>query len=214
MAFSPACSTSRHMAGATSAPGSSPPVRPQRFDLGQSRPTEVARAAGAAGDQKSAGRLEPSGPLRITGSLAAMAVGGHLVSQSALSSVENLANRRILVAEDEGLIALDLESMLQGFGCEVVGPLSDIHEILDAIRSQPVDGALLDVNLRGRQVFEILPEFISRKIPVVLTSGYDDATLFPRVFRELPRISKPFDLATLRQVCALTMGVGAVAQDA
>jgi DNA-binding NtrC family response regulator len=87
--------------------------------------------------------------------------------------------------------------------------LSDIHDILCAIRSQPVDGALLDVNLRGRQVFEILPEFISRKIPVVLTSGYDDATLFPRVFRELPRISKPFDLATLRQVCAATIGVGA-----
>ena len=38
-------------------------------------------------------------------------------------SVRNLANRRILVAEDEGLIALDLEATLQGFGCQVVGPL-------------------------------------------------------------------------------------------
>lgn len=101
--------------------------------------------------------------------------------------------------------------MLQGFGCEVVGPLSDMNDILHAIRSQPLDGALLDVNLRGRQVFEILPEFISRKIPVVLTSGYDDATLFPRFVRELPRISKPFDLETLRQVCAITMGAGAPA---
>ena len=133
------------------------------------------------------------------------------MSQPATASVQALANRRILVAEDEGLIALDLESMLHGFGCEVVGPLSDIHDVLDAIRSQPVDGALLDVNLRGRQVFEILPEFINRKIPVVLTSGYDDAALFPRVFRELPRLSKPFDLATLRQICALTMGAGATA---
>ena len=133
------------------------------------------------------------------------------MSLSANSPVQCLANRRILVAEDEGLIALDLESMLQGFGCEVVGPLSDIHDILDAIRSQPVDGALLDVNLRGRQVFEILPEFIRRKIPVVLTSGYDDATLFPRFVRELPRISKPFDLETLRRVCAVTMGASAAA---
>jgi len=133
------------------------------------------------------------------------------VSQPATASIQALANRRILVAEDEGLIALDLESMLQGFGCEVVGPLSDIHDILSTIRSQPVDGALLDVNLRGRQVFEILPEFLSRGIPVVLTSGYDDATLFPRVFRELPRLSKPFDLDTLRQICAVTMGVGAAA---
>jgi len=127
------------------------------------------------------------------------------------SSDSILANRRILLAEDEGLIALDVESMLQGFGCEVVGPLSELEDILLAIQAQPLDGALLDVNLRGRQVFDILPEFISRNIPVVLTSGYDDATLFPRVFRELPRLSKPFDLDTLRQICAVTMGVGAAA---
>ena len=57
-------------------------------------------------------------------------------------------------------------------------------------------------------MFEILPEFISRKIPVVLTSGYDDVTLFPRDFRELPRISKPFDHVMLRQVCAIAMGQG------
>lgn len=118
----------------------------------------------------------------------------------------SLANRRILVAEDEGLIALDLESILQGFGCEVIGPLSELDDILAAIHSQPMDGALLDVNLRGRQVFEILPEFIRRNIPVVLTSGYDDATLFPSLFRELPRIAKPFDPATLRRICVSTMG--------
>jgi DNA-binding NtrC family response regulator len=133
---------------------------------------------------------------------------GMLVLESRLQSVQSLANRRILVAEDEGLIALDLEAMLQGFGCEVIGPLSEIADILSVIRTQSVDGALLDVNLRGRQVFEILPEFISRKIPVVLTSGYDDAMLFPHVFRKLPRISKPFDQATLRRVCATTLCAG------
>jgi DNA-binding NtrC family response regulator len=119
---------------------------------------------------------------------------------------ETLANRRILLAEDEGLIALDVEAMLQTFGCEVVGPLSELEDILLAIQAQPLDGALLDVNLRGRQVFDILPEFISRNIPVVLTSGYDDASLFPHAFRELPRISKPFDQSTLRRVCVRTIG--------
>jgi DNA-binding NtrC family response regulator len=122
------------------------------------------------------------------------------------SSDRILANRRILVAEDEGLIALDVEAMLQGFGCEVVGPLSDLEDILLAIQAQPLDGALLDVNLRGRQVFDILPEFISRNIPVVLTSGYDDASLFPHAFRELPRIAKPFDQGTLHRVCITTLG--------
>jgi DNA-binding NtrC family response regulator len=139
---------------------------------------------------------------------------GEPVSLSELPSAQRahtLANRRILVAEDEGLIALDLESTLLGFGCEVVGPLSELDEIVDAIRSEPLDGALLDVNLRGRQVFEILPEFLSRRIPVVLTSGYDDSTLFPHAFRTLPRISKPFDHVMLRRVCAATMGVALAA---
>ena len=122
------------------------------------------------------------------------------------SDASILANRRILLAEDEGLIALDVEAMLQGFGCEVVGPLSDLEDILLAIQAQPLDGALLDVNLRGRQVFDILPEFISRNIPVVLTSGYDDASLFPHAFRELPRICKPFDQNTLHRVCMTTIG--------
>lgn len=129
---------------------------------------------------------------------------------SVIPSIHTLANRRILVAEDEGLIALDLEATLIGFGCEVIGPLSEIDEILNTIRSRPLDGALLDVNLRGRQIFEILPEFLIRKIPVVLTSGYDDATLFPQVFRALPRISKPFDHAMLGRVCAIAMGSGLV----
>jgi CheY-like chemotaxis protein len=114
-----------------------------------------------------------------------------------------LAHRRILVAEDEALIAIGIESMLEGFGCEVVGPVSEVREILQVLDGEQVDGALLDVNLRGRQVFEILPELIRRKIPVMLTSGYDDATLFPPAFRDLPRISKPFDEATLRRMCVL-----------
>jgi CheY-like chemotaxis protein len=109
---------------------------------------------------------------------------------------------RILVAEDESLIALDVETMLQTIGCEVVGPVGSVEEITKAARSRPLDGALLDVNLRGRQVFEVVSELIELGIPVVLTSGYDDASLFPGPFRHLPRISKPFNEAALRRVCA------------
>ena len=61
---------------------------------------------------------------------------GSLVLQSVHFSNQVLAHRRILVAEDEGLIALDLEAMLQGFGCEVIGPLSELPAILSAVRNQ------------------------------------------------------------------------------
>jgi CheY-like chemotaxis protein len=123
------------------------------------------------------------------------------VSELLSPSVSVLANRRILVAEDEALVAIGIEAMLQGFGCEVVGPVSGVREILQIIAAEPLDGALLDINLRGQQVFAILPEIIGRGIPIMLASGYDDSTLFPPAFRDLPRIAKPFDEATLRRMC-------------
>lgn len=133
------------------------------------------------------------------------------VSELRPPSVPLLVNRRILVAEDEALIAIDIETMLQSFGCEVVGPVSDVREILAVVDTEPLDGALLDVNLRGRQVFEILPQIIRRGIPVMLASGYDDSTLFPVAFRDLPRISKPFDEATLRRMCTILVETGLTA---
>jgi DNA-binding NtrC family response regulator len=109
---------------------------------------------------------------------------------------------RILVVEDEGLIALNLELILRRFGCEIIGPISDVDGIVGAARAHRPDGAFLDVNLRGRKVFDVLPEMIGLGIPCVLSSGYDDPMLFPAPFRNMPRIAKPFDEAALRRACA------------
>ncbi|WP_257167151.1 hypothetical protein [Bradyrhizobium sp. SRS-191] len=112
-----------------------------------------------------------------------------------------LEGLRILVAEDEGLIALELETVLQGFGCEVIGPVSRVPEVLREAERGNIDGALLDVNLRGEQIFAILPQLIALGLKIVITSGYDDATLFPPEFRNLPRLAKPFDERALRAMC-------------
>ncbi|MGJ4892071.1 response regulator [Bradyrhizobium sp. HKCCYLR20261] len=115
-----------------------------------------------------------------------------------------LEGLRILVAEDEGLIALELETVLQGFGCEVVGPVSRVGDVLREAERGGLDGALLDVNLRGEQIFAVLPQLIARELKIVITSGYDDATLFPPEFRALPRLAKPFDERALRAMCTTT----------
>jgi len=122
-----------------------------------------------------------------------------------------LAKRRILVAEDESLIALELEEMLQGFGCEVVGPFAAVEEVLEHAEAGGLDGALLDVNLRGEQIFRILPQLLASRLPIIITSGYNDSTLFRGDFRHLPQIAKPFDEAALREICERVFGVGQAA---
>lgn len=122
-------------------------------------------------------------------------------SRNGRAAKKPLAGGRILLAEDEGLIALELERILQDLGCDVVGPLASVDDVLENAQRGRFDGALLDINLRGRQIFEILPALQKLGLPLIITSGYDDVTLFPALFRTVPRIAKPFDERELRQIC-------------
>ena len=117
-----------------------------------------------------------------------------------------LAGQRILFAEDEGLIALELERMLEDFGCELVGPLASLEEVLENAHRGSLDGAVLDVNLRGRQIFEILPELQQLGMRIIIASGYNDATFFPAPFRAMPRVVKPFEERELRRICERVFG--------
>jgi len=112
-----------------------------------------------------------------------------------------LAGRRILLAEDEGLIALELERMLEEFGCDVVGPLASVADVKKRAERGDLDGALLDVNLRGQRIFDILPTLRELGLRVIITSGYADEAFFPAPFRSLPRIAKPFNERELRRMC-------------
>ena len=116
-------------------------------------------------------------------------------------SPNDIRGQRILIAEDEAMIALDLESVLQDLGCEVIGPVANVEDIVQQCEAHHLDGALLDINLRGKQVFAVLPQLIEQGLPVIITSGYDDVTLIPQDFRGLPRISKPFNQTALRDLC-------------
>ena len=123
------------------------------------------------------------------------------ISPAHSGSKKPLAGQRILLAEDEALIALELERMLEDLGCDVVGTVASVEGVPETAERGGFDGALLDVNLRGRQIFEILPKLQMLGLRLIITSGYDDATLFPAAFRAMPRIAKPFDQRELLRIC-------------
>lgn len=119
----------------------------------------------------------------------------------------SLAGRRVLVAEDEAMIAMLLEELVTGLGAEVAGPYARVKDVAQCIECQRLDGALLDVNLRGEPVFSVLPRLAQLGIPFIVTSGYDAQSLFPPELRGVPRVSKPFDEDELARLCLKLFGI-------
>jgi CheY-like chemotaxis protein len=110
--------------------------------------------------------------------------------------VSPLADLRILVVEDEVFIAWEIEQRLQRLGCEVVGPVGNLKRALELARATALDGALLDVNVKGGVVYPVAEELLARKVPVVLSTGYAPNTLLAE-FRDLPFLRKPFGAGQL-----------------
>nr|WP_294544720.1 response regulator [uncultured Rhodopila sp.] len=118
--------------------------------------------------------------------------------------IDGLAGRRVLVVEDEMMIAIVLEESLRSLGCAVVGPASKLDHAMRLASTESLDAAVLDVNIRGGQVFPVAEILIARGIPFVLASGYSDWVL-PEDMQGKPRLTKPFTLRELehevRQLC-------------
>ena len=107
-----------------------------------------------------------------------------------------MAQKRILVVEDEFLIALDIAGVLEDNGLVVIGPVSTAAEALNALTQQAIDGALLDANLGGQPVGAVADALRARKVPFAFVSGYGRERLPPR-YREAPLVRKPFTGADL-----------------
>jgi CheY-like chemotaxis protein len=110
-----------------------------------------------------------------------------------------LAGLRILVAEDQAAIAMMIEDMLEGLGCEVVGPTPTVEAALVAIRENRLDGALLDLNLHGRDALPAAEELSRRNVPVVLVTGYAGRDSDAPALKTAPRLRKPFKMNELRR---------------
>ncbi len=113
-----------------------------------------------------------------------------------MSDRSNLRGLRILVVEDTVLIADLIVDQLEEAGCSIVGPASHVAQGLALAAAEPIDGALLDVNLNGEFCFPIAKVLVERGIPIAFLTGYGDAVLAEE-YQNAPRLSKPFDLDEL-----------------
>ncbi|MFG1373817.1 response regulator [Xanthobacter oligotrophicus] len=102
------------------------------------------------------------------------------------------SGKRVLVVEDEFLVALGLEDNLRSLGCTVVGPVSSLSGAMAAAAHEKVDAAILDVNLAGEAVYPAASILADRGIPFIFCSGYTGSVRMPAEFADAPRVAKPY----------------------
>jgi DNA-binding response OmpR family regulator len=103
---------------------------------------------------------------------------------------------RVLVVEDEYLVAALIEQILESAGCIVMGPVARVPAALDAVDHDDYDAAVLDVNLAGELINPVADALSERDVPFMFVTGYG-ASALPKEYAERPHIGKPFRMAEL-----------------
>ena len=119
---------------------------------------------------------------------------------------EDLQGMRILVVEDNFLIAEELRDLLSRRGCEVVGPASRVGQGLDLASHNDLSGAVLDINLGEEDCFPIAAALRERHVPFFFLTGYGDRASIPAPYAEVPMLPKPVDEGRLVSTARAVFG--------
>lgn len=130
---------------------------------------------------------------------------------TAATSPSSLAGTRVLLVEDEMLVAMMLEESLAELGCEIVGPVSRIDAAKVAIERDGFDCALLDINLRGQPVYPVAELLFERAVPFGFVTGYGQGDVVKK-FAACPILQKPFTSRDLAVVMTRLTGGGGKAR--
>ena len=98
---------------------------------------------------------------------------------------------RILIMEDEFIVALDLSDMAAELGFEVAGPFATLSEGVLAVRQSPPDAAILDVQLADGEVFPLADELVQLGVPIIFHSGHADSQVLHSRYPGARSASKP-----------------------
>jgi two-component sensor histidine kinase/DNA-binding response OmpR family regulator len=123
----------------------------------------------------------------------------------------NMANsRRVLLVEDEALVAMMIQEFLSECGRAVVGPIGTAAEALAAARQGDFDGAILDINLGDGMAYPVAEILAARGVPFVFLTGYEADTVDDR-FSEVPILQKPIERQMLQRIFLPGVTASAVA---
>lgn len=117
-----------------------------------------------------------------------------------------LTDLRILILEDQVIVALSMRDMLIDLGATVVGPALTLADGYDLALRAPIDAAVLDLWIHGERSYAVGEALQNRDIPFVMTGGYDREAE-PPSFAAVPRLMKPFSAEELtKALCATLSG--------
>jgi CheY-like chemotaxis protein len=115
-------------------------------------------------------------------------------------STDAFTNRRILVVEDEYLLATDLAQALEELGATVLGPVGSVEHALSLIAEEhTIDAAVLDINLGSEKVYPVAQALQERSVPFVFATGYANWVI-PSGYSTTPRFEKPVDTRALARI--------------
>jgi DNA-binding response OmpR family regulator len=106
---------------------------------------------------------------------------------------------RIMIVEDDVLLALDLADTLRDAGLTILGPFGSVDAALDAVRADRPAGAILDIDLKGILSFPVADALAAANVPFLWLSA-SSPEVVPAVHQARPFLSKPFAAPTLLRV--------------
>lgn len=107
--------------------------------------------------------------------------------------------KRVLVVEDDALIALDIQMQLEDNGWEVVGPAGTVAKAMELATRQAFSVAVLDINLGSAKSFDVAQFLDGKGIPVIFLSG-DSGSMMPATMKGLEILSKPINYLKLIEI--------------
>lgn len=125
-----------------------------------------------------------------------------------MSAASSETARRVLIVEDEMLIALMLQDMVAEAGLAVAAIANTLQTGIELAGREDVQLVILDINLNGEEAYPVAEILKARRIPFIFSTGYAEASVRPE-FQTVPRLIKPYQQDML--IAAIDAALGAPA---